>query len=97
MESLKSSEEIQDSRTPKELALDIGIPELTLLSCSNVDPQKTALRVFNHIFPSNQDKELLINAATLDVEYPGLLKNILSKLSILNLAFVSCLSFGKKD
>ncbi|CAF3798012.1 unnamed protein product [Rotaria sp. Silwood1] len=72
-----ASEQIADNRTPSEIANAIGIPEIALLSSSNIDPQKTALNVFNHIFSSNQEKESLINVANLNVKYPNLLNNIL--------------------
>ncbi|CAF1416781.1 unnamed protein product [Rotaria sp. Silwood1] len=77
LESLRASEQIADNRTPSEIANAIGIPEIALLSSSNIDPQKTALNVFNHIFSSNQEKESLINVANLNVKYPNLLNNIL--------------------
>ncbi|CAF0869270.1 unnamed protein product [Rotaria sordida] len=51
LESLNSCEQDKDNRTSAEIAKAIGIPETILLSCSAVDPQKTALHVFNAVFP----------------------------------------------
>ena len=97
LESLRASEQIEDNRTPSEIASAIGIPEITLLSSSNIDPQKTALHVFNHIFPGSKQKESLINVANLNAKYPNLLNTILGKLSTSNLSFTPCSNFERKD
>ncbi|CAF4849064.1 unnamed protein product, partial [Rotaria sp. Silwood1] len=76
LESLNSCEQDKDNRTSAEIAKAIRIPEIVLLSCSAVDPQKTALHVFNALFPGNDKKEALINVDNLNVNYPNLLKDI---------------------
>ncbi|CAF3911779.1 unnamed protein product [Rotaria sp. Silwood2] len=77
LESLNSCEQDKDNRTSAQIAKSIGMPETILLSCSAVDPQKTALHVFNQVFPDNDKKEALINIDNLNVNYPILLKDIL--------------------
>ncbi|CAF2690221.1 unnamed protein product [Rotaria sp. Silwood2] len=77
LDSIRSSEHDEDSRSSNQLANDIGLPETTLLSFSNAEPQKTALRIFNALFPTNQDKQSLINVTNLNVKHPTLLENIL--------------------
>ncbi len=71
--------------------------EATLLSTSTPDPQKTALKVFNHLFPSAEEKEVLVNAQLLKAEYPHLLDDILGKLLIFDLSFISCSSAERED
>ncbi|CAF1563696.1 unnamed protein product, partial [Rotaria sordida] len=53
LQSLKNSETDEDRRTNAELAVTFGLSEVTLMSLSNIDPQKTLLRVFNALFPTN--------------------------------------------
>ncbi|CAF3801659.1 unnamed protein product [Rotaria sp. Silwood1] len=65
LESLKSSEDVQDKRSLGQLAIDIGVPETILLSSSNIDPQKSALNIFNYLFPTNEDKVSLLNVAAI--------------------------------
>ncbi|CAF1259933.1 unnamed protein product [Adineta ricciae] len=77
MQSLNNSRRDEDTRTNTELARDFGMTEATLMSLSNTDPQKTALRLFNALFPSHQQKEALINVAHLKVLHPNLLDDIL--------------------
>ena len=79
LDSMKSSENDEDNRSSTELADDIGVPETILLSFSSAEPQKTALRIFNALFPTNQDKQSLINVANMNVEHPTLLENILGE------------------
>ncbi|CAF2744270.1 unnamed protein product [Rotaria sp. Silwood2] len=79
LESLNSCEQDKDNRTSAQIAKSIGMPETILLSCSAVDPQKTALHVFNQVFPDNDKKEALINIDNLNVNYPILLKDILGQ------------------
>ncbi|CAF4981802.1 unnamed protein product, partial [Rotaria sp. Silwood1] len=75
LDSIRSSEHDEDNRSSNQLANDIGLPETTLLSFSNAEPQKTALRIFNALFPTNQNKQSLINVTNLnyllDVAHPG--------------------------
>ena len=52
------------------------------MSLSSPDPQKTSLRIFNALFPTNEEKEALINVSNLNFLYPELMKNILGKLFI---------------
>ncbi len=80
LDSMRTSEHDEDSRSSTQLANDIGLPETILLSSSNAEPQKTALRIFNALYPTNQDKESLVNVANLNVQHPTLLENILGKL-----------------
>ncbi|CAF1089671.1 unnamed protein product [Rotaria sp. Silwood1] len=77
LDSIRSSEHDEDNRSSNQLANDIGLPETTLLSFSNAEPQKTALRIFNALFPTNQNKQSLINVTNLNVNHPTLLENIL--------------------
>jgi hypothetical protein len=93
--SLTSNEHDEDNRTNNQLAADLGLSEATLMSLSNIDPQKTSLRVFNALFPTNQGKEELHNVPHLTSEYPNLLKDILSKLCCTQ--FFSCKRGGEKD
>jgi hypothetical protein len=79
LDSIRSSDHDEDNRSSNQLANDIGIPETTLLSFSNAEPQKTALKIFSALFPNNEDKEYLVNVANLDDKHPTLLKNILGK------------------
>ncbi|CAF5005139.1 unnamed protein product [Rotaria sp. Silwood1] len=79
LESLKSSEDVQDKRSLGQLAIDIGVPETILLSSSNIDPQKSALNIFNYLFPTNEDKVSLLNVAKVMIEYPNLLDDIFGK------------------
>jgi hypothetical protein len=66
LESLYSCEEDKDTRTNFELARDIGILETVMLACSQVDPQKTALRLFNNVYPEAHDKVALLSPANLE-------------------------------
>lgn len=79
LESLKSSEEALDKRSLSQLSIDIGVPESVLLSCSKIDPQKSALHVFNFLFPTNEDKDALLNVANVMIKCPDLLDNIFGK------------------
>jgi hypothetical protein len=78
--SLKNSENDEDTRTNAELAENLGLSEATLMSLSNTDPRKTSLRIFNALFPTNQDKEALYNVAKLITDYPDLLEDILGEI-----------------
>jgi hypothetical protein len=77
---MKTGERDEDNRTNAKLANDIGLSEATLMSLSNIDPQRTSLRIFNTLFPTNQDKVTLNSISHLTEDYPDLLKNILGKL-----------------
>ncbi|CAF3204681.1 unnamed protein product [Rotaria sp. Silwood2] len=77
LHSLKTIEADEDRRTNAELAGDLGLSEATLMSLSNIDPQKASLRVFNALFPTNKDKEDLKNVAYVTTEHPNLLDDIL--------------------
>ncbi|CAF3249836.1 unnamed protein product [Rotaria sp. Silwood2] len=79
LESLKSGEGVGDKRSLSQLAIDIGVPETVLLSSSSIDPQKSALHVFNYLFPTNEDKVSLLNVANVMIKYPSLLDNIFGK------------------
>ena len=98
LESLRNGRREEDGRTNAELARDFGMTEATLMSLSNTDPQKTSLRLFNAIFPTHQEKEVLINVANLTVLHPNLLTNILGKIIFIffeiykNLCFSFCTS-----
>ncbi|CAF1347338.1 unnamed protein product [Rotaria sordida] len=76
LQSLKNSETDEDRRTNAELAVAFGLSEATLMSLSNIDPQKTSLRVFNALFPTNKAKEYLKNVTHVITEYPNLLNDI---------------------
>ncbi len=88
LHSLRTSQNDEDNRTNAELAREFRLSEATLMSLSHTDPQKTSLRLFNALFPGNQEKEALINVAHLSVEYPNLLNNILGKLCFKPFFFV---------
>ncbi len=79
LDSMRTSEHDEDSRSSTQLANDIGLPETILLSFSNAEPQKSALRIFNALYPTHQDKASLVNVANLNVIHPTLLENILGK------------------
>ncbi|CAF4911039.1 unnamed protein product [Rotaria sp. Silwood1] len=78
LHSLKTIEADEDRRTNAELAGDLGLSEATLMSLSNIDPQKASLRVFNALFSTNKSKEDLKNVAYVTTEYPNLLDDILA-------------------
>ena len=91
MQLLKNSETDEDRRTNAELAVAFGLSEATLMSLSNIDPQKTSLRVFNALFPTNKAKDDLKNVAHVITEYPNLLNDIYGKLRCADFFF-----FNKK-
>ncbi|CAF1346558.1 unnamed protein product [Rotaria sordida] len=70
LQSLTNSEQDEDRRTNAELAGNLGLSEATLMPLSNIDPQKTSLRVFNALFPTYKAKEDLKNVAHVTTEYP---------------------------
>jgi len=69
----------EDGRTQVDLAADLGFSVTTLASLSHSDPQRAALRVFNVAYPTNYDKESLINVGNLVAIRPQFLSDLLGE------------------
>jgi hypothetical protein len=83
LDTMKISEQNEDTRTHDELAFDLGFSGMTLSTLSHADPQRTSLRIFNAIFPTNEDKEYLINVANMAATCGQLLQDILGAIYML--------------
>ncbi|CAF2841147.1 unnamed protein product [Rotaria sp. Silwood2] len=66
-----------DSRTDEQLARDLGVNQIILMSLKHSTPQQTALNVFNHLYPGYSTKIELDSIAKLELLKPGLVESIL--------------------
>jgi hypothetical protein len=78
VDSIQQSSGRNDPRTDEQLARDLGEDYLFLLSLRESDPQQTALNLFNHFFPTYEEKLRIGAIQNLDVERPGFLRTLLS-------------------
>ncbi len=67
-----------DPRTDEQIARDLGESSIFLVSLRDPDPQQTALNLFNHFYPSYEDKLKLETVPNLEKKNPGFLQTILS-------------------
>ncbi len=79
LDCLKSGERDEDGRTHDQLAADLGLSATVLASFSHADPQRAILHVFNATYPTNEEKESLINVGNLAAMRPQFLSDLLSE------------------
>lgn len=82
IDALKTSEHDEDGRGHADLAADLGFSATALTSFSHSDPQRASLRAFNAAYPSNEDKEALINVTYLMAMRPRLLPDLLGEFHL---------------
>ncbi len=74
---IQQSSGIEDTRTHEELATDLNINGIILMSLRDSTPQQTALNVFNYLYSGYSVKTKLDSVANLEIQKPGLLETIL--------------------
>lgn len=68
-----------DPRTDEQIARDLGLSAIFLMSLKDISPQQTALNLFNHFYPGYEAKVNLESTNNLEASKPGLFNTILGK------------------
>jgi len=71
-----------DPRTDAELANDLGVSPVILMSLKDTTPKQTALNIFNYLYPGYVAKMNLESVDNLEILKPGLLETILGKYTL---------------
>jgi len=76
---IKQSNGDADIRSDEELATDLDISKVVLMSLKHTTPQQSALNLFNYFYPGYVKKTNLDTVHNLEILKPGLLDNMLGK------------------